>query len=440
MSDNLENMLANLSPEERDQLLRALLGIQRGQSTGTTQGNSNVNRDNQGQSIGVNYGVIQMLLPGQHPPELEPPPSEPVEPFSSQQPVPSTLAERLEALAEHIKQQDEQRKQEQQDVLAAAERYQQLGGRVGLARGMQNTQVIQIEDELRKGLVRLLNDATQPLPVQERVRAGFLLGDLGDPRFPVTIEQWQAEAEQALSGDTSGYFCRVEPGTYIVGSSNDDPDARDNEKPQHTVTFDEPFWIARLPLTNAQWQEWVREAEGQPSYAANDSDLNHPNQPVVNVTWYMCRDFCRWLSEQTGLTIRLPSEAEWEAAARGGDARRYPWGDDWRDDHAATEEDLETRGTRWSTPVGCYPRGAAPGGALDVAGNVWEWTHTPWAENHDPPRSTERADDAARFTFKWGDCRDDRTLVRCAARFRIVPIDGGNDLGLRVLLSPRAST
>jgi formylglycine-generating enzyme required for sulfatase activity/energy-coupling factor transporter ATP-binding protein EcfA2 len=334
---------------------------------------------------------------------------------------------------------------QQTDAKSVARRYRDLilAAELGVDRKWSSLQTLvrfkaqQHKETLRTGLAALLNDADQPLPVAERVRAGFLLGDLGDPRFPVTIEQWQAEAERALNGDSSGYFCRVEPGTYIIGSSDDDPGARD-EKPQHTVTFEQPFWIARLPLTNAQWQEWVREAEGQPSYAANDSDLNHPNQPVVNVTWYMCRDFCRWLSEQTGLTIRLPSEAEWEAAARGGDARRYPWGNDWRDDHAATKEDQETRGTRWSTPVGCYPQGAAPGGALDVAGNVWEWTHTPWAENHDPPRSTEREDDAKLFTLKRGSYCDMRTLVRCAARARIDPLYYGNlDDGFRVLFSPR---
>jgi formylglycine-generating enzyme required for sulfatase activity len=297
--------------------------------------------------------------------------------------------------------------------------------------------VNKLQAALRAGLVELLNDAAQPLPVAERVRAGFLLGDLGDPRFPVTIEQWQAEAEQALSGDTSGYFCKVEPGTYIIGSSDNDPDAEDDEKPQHTVTFDEPFWIARLPITNAQWQAWV-QAGGKQSYYVDDSDRNHPNQPVVGVSWYMCRDFCRWLSAQAGLTIRLPSEAEWEAAARGGNARRYPWGNDWQDDHAATKEDQETRGTRWSTPVGCYPQGAAPGGALDMAGNVWEWTHTPWVETHDPSRSTEVADDAKQVTLKMGDYSDNRTNVRCAARNWHFP-SGRIDFncGLRVLLSPR---
>jgi formylglycine-generating enzyme required for sulfatase activity len=298
--------------------------------------------------------------------------------------------------------------------------------------------VKRLQASLRAGLVELLNDATQPLPAAEGVRAGFLLGELGDPRFPVTIEQWQAEAEKALNGDSSGYFCKVEPGTYVIGSSDDDPDDRDEEKPQHRVTFDEPFWIACLPITNAQWQAWV-QAGGEQSNYADDSDLNQPNQPVVGVTWYMCRDFCRWLNKQTMLHIRLPSEAEWEAAARGSDARRYPWGNDWQDDHAATEEDQETRSTRWSTPVGCYPRGAAPGGARDMAGNVWEWTHTPWAENHDPPRSTEVAGDAKLFTLKGGYYGESRTHVRCAARLRYNPYFSGLDLyGARVLLSPRA--
>jgi formylglycine-generating enzyme required for sulfatase activity len=300
--------------------------------------------------------------------------------------------------------------------------------------------LIDLEDRLKTALVHTLEQPTEPMRLPQRLDAGRALADLSDPRYPVTIEEWQAEAERALRGDSSGYFCKVEPGTYIIGSTDDDPDARDRdyEKPQHTVTFEQPFWIARLPLTNAQWQAWVQSG-GKQSYSADDSDLNHPNQPVVGVTWYMCRDFCRWLSVQTGLHIRLPSEAEWEAAARGGDGRRYPWGDKWQDDRAATEEDQETRGTRRSTPVGCYPQGAAPNGARDMAGNVWEWTHTPWAKNRDPPRSTEVADDAKLFTLKSGSYRQSSTYVRCAARDRNIPYNYGiiSDDGCRVLLSPR---
>ncbi len=92
----------------------------------------------------------------------------------------------------------------------------------------------QHKDALRTGLADLLNDTAQPLPVNERVRAGFLLGDLGDPRFPITVAQWQAAAQQALAGDPSGYFCTVDAGSYIIGSGDDDPHADDSEKPRHT--------------------------------------------------------------------------------------------------------------------------------------------------------------------------------------------------------------
>jgi formylglycine-generating enzyme required for sulfatase activity len=293
--------------------------------------------------------------------------------------------------------------------------------------------VDRLQRDLKRGLVELLQDKAQPLPVAERVRAGFLLGGLGDPRFPVTIDQWKHEIERAQAGNSSGYFCRVEAGTYIIGSADDDPDARDEEKPQHSMTFDAPFWIARYPITNAQWQAWVEQAGGRASYFADNADLNHPNQPVVGVTWDMCNEFCSWLSTQFNMTVRLPTEFEWESTARGGDARRYPWGGEWQDDCAATAEDQETRGWGWSVPVGCYPAGAAPNGALDLAGNVWEWTASEW-------RSYPGAEKP--FTDEYqvvrGGTYNDRTYVRCGARDRNLP--GGifnGDGGFRVVVAPR---
>ena len=294
--------------------------------------------------------------------------------------------------------------------------------------------VDRLQRELRRGLVKLLQDKTQPLPTAERVRAGFLLGDLGDPRVPVTIEEWQRELMKAQAGDASGYFCRVEAGTYTIGSADDDPDANEDEKPQHRVTFDAPFLIARYPITNAQWLTWVEQAGGQPSYFADDSDLNRPNQPVVGVTWHMCNDFCTWLSEHLGVSVRLPTEQEWEAAARGGDARRYPWGDDWQADRAATAEDQETRGARYTVPVGCYPAGAAPCGALDMAGNVWEWTASEWRSY--PGAKKPFTEDAYRV-LRGGYYGDNRNRVRCGARNRYHPDNFFNGNGFRVVVAPR---
>jgi formylglycine-generating enzyme required for sulfatase activity len=204
--------------------------------------------------------------------------------------------------------------------------------------------------------------------VAERVRAGFLLGDLGDPRFPVTIEQWQHEAEKALSGDTSGYFCKVEPGTYIVGSSDDDPDADDDEKPQHTVTFDAPFWIARYPITKVQYIGWEtrQESEGATSDLISPIRLSS-NQPIEVSKW-VAINFCSWIGFQIQENVRLPTHEEWIAVIRGVNNTRYPWGDNWNENCISDNRPLNT------VPVGCFPKGASHCGAMDMLGTVFEWT------------------------------------------------------------------
>ena len=299
----------------------------------------------------------------------------------------------------------------------------------------QRVNVDRLQRDLRRGLVALLADQAQPLPVAERVRAGFLLGDLGDARVPVTLDDWRRELAKVATDDTSGYFCKVEAGTYTIGSADDDPDAKGDEKPQHQVTFDTPFWIARFPITNAQWQIWMSQGDGNPSYYADDVDLNRPNQPVVGVQWGWCNDFSAWLSAQLDAELCLPTEFEWEAAARGGDARRYPWGDEWQDDRAATGEDQETRGSQYTVPVGCYPAGAAPCGALDMSGNVWEWTAS---EYRSYPEAAKPFTDYNYRVLRGGYYKDIRKRVRCGARGGIFPNVRLNVNGFRIVVAPRA--
>ncbi|MBS1968423.1 MAG: SUMF1/EgtB/PvdO family nonheme iron enzyme [Chloroflexi bacterium SZAS-1] len=320
----------------------------------------------------------------------------------------------------------------QRDLIFATEIGQDRDWKVLAEQGVD---VPGLQADLRAGLVALLNDDSQPLPVAERVRAGFLLGNLGDPRFPITLEDWRRELAKVRAGNTSGYFCRVEAGTYIIGSADGDPDARDEEKPQHTVTFDAPFWIARYPMTNVQWQEWVMQTNGKASYYASDTDLNHPNQPVVGIDWDMGNTFCAWLSQGTREEVHLPTEQEWEAAARGMYARRYSWGDEWQDDRAATEEDRDRRGWQWSVPVGCYPAGAAPCGALDMAGNVWEWTTTTWRSY---PGAKEPFTDEERVVLRGGDYINIRTNVRCGARGWDSPHYWILNYGFRIVVAARS--
>jgi formylglycine-generating enzyme required for sulfatase activity len=298
----------------------------------------------------------------------------------------------------------------------------------------QRVDVDRLQDDLKSGLVELLGDKNQPLPIGERVRAGLLLGELGDPRLPVEVDEWRSEIERALVGDTGGYFCRVEPGTYIVGSAENEPDTHFEEQPRHTIDFEEALLIARYPITNRQWQEW-ENMSGERAMSANSADLSHPNQPATGISYYQAVAFCAWLSEQAGVTLRLPAELEWEAAARGGDARRYPWGDSWDEDHAAIDQGQGLAQLSQPAPIGCYPAGASPCGALDMSGNVREWTTS---EYRSYPQAKEafmsRAD---RRVLRGGSFQSRKDQARCAARFGYysdqVLIDGG----LRVVLELR---
>ncbi|GAB4209211.1 MAG: hypothetical protein OHK0022_39920 [Roseiflexaceae bacterium] len=250
-------------------------------------------------------------------------------------------------------------------------------------------------------------------PVQTRLAAGRALGLLGDSRFPVTLEQWIRALEQARAGETGGYFCRVEAGSYPAG-----PD----EQPRRRITFAQPFWIARLPIANAQWQAWA-EAQGNAVQFA--SGQNEPNQPITDASWEQAQAFCRWLSGQLGVAVRLPTEDEWEAAAAGPEGRRYPWGNHWLPDHAATQENRDTRGQPGSMPVGCYPSGASHCGALDMAGNVWEWT---------------MGSSAAQPVQEWpvqrgGNFRSPKTDVSCAARSPAIHPDDELYAGFRVVIA-----
>jgi formylglycine-generating enzyme required for sulfatase activity len=297
----------------------------------------------------------------------------------------------------------------------------------------QGLDILALQRNLRLGLVTILEDKEHKVSTNERVRAGYLLCDLGDPRFPITQEQWKQEVEKALMGHTDGYFCRVEAGTYFIGGNENDAGVEDDEKPQHTITFYQPFWIARFPITNAQWQAW-KTTSIKKAHRTYPDEMKRANHPIANVQWYWCYEFCMWLSKQIGMNIRMPSEAEWEAAARGNDVRLYPWGHEWRDDYSATAEDKERRGLPYSTPVGCYPAGAAPCGAMDMAGNMWEWTQSPYTKNHNPAQTTQLAANAKRFALKGGHHNESAIYARCSARNWSYPDSYGPN-SFRVLLS-----
>jgi formylglycine-generating enzyme required for sulfatase activity len=151
----------------------------------------------------------------------------------------------------------------------------------------------------------------------------------------------------------------VPAGDFLMGSS--DPDAHEDERPA-TPVFVAAFRIDRVEVTNARYRRCVEAGVCTPPVAAGGTDRSSGELPVSLVSWAQAAAYCRWVGK------RLPTEAEWEKAARGTDGRRYPWGDAFRPDQANVGY------TSGSSPVGGHPESASPYGALDMAGNVWEWT------------------------------------------------------------------
>ena len=162
----------------------------------------------------------------------------------------------------------------------------------------------------------------------------------------------------------------VPAGEFLMGSSDSDTRAQSGEKPQHKVYMD-AFWIDRTEVTNAQYKKCVQANPAcKASSYASDSSFNGDNQPVVGVDWNDAHAYCEWAGRQ------LPTEAQWEKAARGTDGRIYPWGNQVATCEYAVMDDGSGNGcgkgdAAWA--VGSKPKGVSPYGALDMAGNVWEW-------------------------------------------------------------------
>ncbi len=179
----------------------------------------------------------------------------------------------------------------------------------------------------------------------------------------------------------------VPAGEFIMGSGNSEVD----EKPIHTVDL-KAFWIDQTEVTNSMYATWV--SDGLCKEPINTSSYTHPsyygnpefdNYPVLYVDWNMANAYCSWVGR------RLPTEAEWEKAARGTNARTYPWGN--RFDGAIVNfcdtncpfshaDKSSNDGYTDVAPVGSYPSGQSIYGALDMAGNVWEWVNDWYDENY----------------------------------------------------------
>jgi len=212
----------------------------------------------------------------------------------------------------------------------------------------------------------------------DRVAAGNVLCRLGDPRFDK--EKWYLPV-----GENHG-FVDIPAGDFQMGSDKDkDAEAEDDEFPQHTVVLSE-FAMARYPVTVAQYKVFAEETKRE---IDDDWKRYNPydNHPVVEVSWDDAKAYCEWIADKLNFVgcITLPTEAQWEKAAKGRDGKVYPWGDAF-DPNKANCDETEIYIT---SPVGCFPGGRSPYGIMEMSGNVEEWCLDDMREYNENEKTVE---------------------------------------------------
>ncbi len=238
-------------------------------------------------------------------------------------------------------------------------------------------------------------------------------------------------------------------GEFTMGS-----DDYDNEKPPHNVLLD-GYWMGKTEVTVGQFRIFINdngymtEAErsgGAYVYAEGswqekiDANWKNPyfsqddKHPVVCVSWNDANAYCDWLSKKTGLKFKLPTEAQWEKAARGEDRRKYPWGNNppsgdkvnFADKQAWEKEKFDWAdkdiddGYAYTSPVGTYPHGASFYGLLDMAGNVWEWCADWYGSDYyknSPGKNPVGSESGTDRVLRGGGWGDDAPDIRCATRY-----------------------
>ena len=250
-------------------------------------------------------------------------------------------------------------------------------------------------------------------------------------------------------------FVHIPSGKFLMGSNKErDGKAFKKERPQHSVELDE-YWIGRFPVTNLQYS-----AFSQSSGRRFDIAESGHHKPVVNITWFDAIAFCEWASQSTGYVIRLPSEAEWEKAARGTDGRLYPWGDSPPNDKLANIKSFSTTLAEIgvglvlpiltnsygsavlefgdTTPVGQFsPQGDSPFGCSDLAGNVWEWTRSIYEKYpYSITNKREATYAEGNRVLRGGSYVNSDWVARCASRTDAPPNFKDKSYGFRVVIIP----
>ena len=234
----------------------------------------------------------------------------------------------------------------------------------------------------------------------------------------------------------------IPAGEFLMGCDLSDSRAPclDGESPSHTVYLDD-YYIELTEVTNTQYASCVaEEACRPPDFGQSDFDQflsespEYADHPITNVNWYDARDYCDWVGK------RLPSEAEWEKAARGADDDRlYPWESEAPQCSLLNFNDFDEECLGATTPSGQYPLGASPYGLLDMAGNVREWVADWYNADYyfsNPPDNPPGPELGAEKILRGGSYSSDWIEVRVSRRAHNPPTFRGSDIGFRCVSGP----
>ncbi len=261
-----------------------------------------------------------------------------------------------------------------------------------------------------------------------------------------TIPAIQKETKEQYRPSDGMTMIHIPEGEYLMGSEAGET----NEAPAHTVTLDD-YWLDQTEVTNAMYALCAAAGACEPpketsSYTRPDyyDDPRYGDYPVIHVDWSMAQVYCAWAG------ARLPTEAEWEKAARGEDGRFYPWGNDWDvqtrrrlnfadiNNPEATAELNADDGYRDTAPVGSYPAGRSPFGIDDLAGNVWEWVSDWFDPNYyqhsladDPQGPDEAIPGSEMKVLRGGSWVASQTVFRTSNRNGLEPGQSSTSIGFR---------
>ncbi len=242
--------------------------------------------------------------------------------------------------------------------------------------------------------------------------------------------------DKLKSGGAGPSMVVVPAGQFLMGSPPSEPERSENEGPQHQVRIKKPFAIGKYEVT---FEEYDAFAQATGRAKPDDEGWGQGRRPVINVSWEDATAYVKWLSEQTAKQYRLPSEAEWEYAARAGTTTPFHTGEQITTRQANFDGNYTYNGSakgecRGKTvAVGSFPANAF--GLHDVHGNVWEWVQDCWHDNYvGAPEDgvAWESGECARRVLRGGSWDDDPRDVRPANRGGSTPVNRFNDIGFRL--------